>query len=135
VEQYEERVWEVEIHRPRGVLLLAAAGDTAGRGGNLVAEGPGPGTPPGGESAGAARCHKPGALAAAAGQARRSLPSWRRSMAGSRRALTLSTSRRPKPCSKNWGDNTGKHHTFLREGNIAAWRNAERGQYIRRHQL
>ena len=99
---------------PPGRLAPAAAGGATGGGGSLVAAGPGRRPPPGGEIAGAAGRHEPQSPVAAAGQAGRSARrSWHRSMAGSPRALTPPTSRRPKPCSKHWGDNTGKHNTPL----------------------
>ena len=48
VEQHDERWWEAEVFAS-GRLAPAAAGDTAGGGGNLVGAGPGRGPPPGGE--------------------------------------------------------------------------------------
>ena len=69
VEQQEERWWEAEICRLRGVLLLRQTGDTAGGGRSLVAAGPGRRPPPGGESAGAAGRDEPQPPVAAAGQA------------------------------------------------------------------
>src|SRR5712691_8647378 len=57
---------------PPGRLAPAAAKDTAGGGGSLVAAGSGCGLPPGGESTGAACRHEPQPTLAAAGQARRS---------------------------------------------------------------
>ena len=113
VEQHEERYWEAEVCRLRGVLLLRQ-----------------PGTPQAEAEAWLQR-----ALDVARRQEAKSLElraamslsrlwqqqgkqaearaCWRRSMAGSPRALTPPTSRRPKPCSKNWGDNTGEHNTPL----------------------
>ena len=71
VEQHEERYWEAEVCRLRGVLLLRQTGTHAGGGGSLVAAGPGRRPPPGGEIPGAAGRHEPSSPLAAAGQARR----------------------------------------------------------------
>ena len=72
VEQQEERWWEAEVRRLRGVLLLRQPGTPLAEAGNLVAAGPGRRLPPGGEITGAAGRHEPGAAVAAAGQAGRS---------------------------------------------------------------
>jgi predicted ATPase len=90
VEQHEERFWEAEVCHLRGVLLLRQ-----------------PGTPQAGAEAWLQR-----ALDVARRQEAKSLE-LRAAMAGSRRALTPPTSRRPKPCSKNWRDNTGEHNIPL----------------------
>ena len=57
VEQHDERWWEAEVCRLRGVLLLQQPGTPPGGGGSLVTARPGRGAPPAGEVAGAARRH------------------------------------------------------------------------------
>ena len=97
---------------PPGRLAPAAAGDATGGGGSLVAAGPGRRPPPGGEIAGAAGRHEP---RPACGSSRASAPKpascWRRSMAGSPRALTPPTSRRPRRCWRSWGNRSAVYHT------------------------
>ena len=68
VEQQEERWWEAEIYRLRGVVLLRQTETAGGGGRSLVAARPGCCPPPGGESAGAAGRHELGAPVAAAGE-------------------------------------------------------------------
>ena len=55
----QERYWEAEGSRLRGVVLLRQPGTPPGGGGNLVAARPGRRPPPGGEIAGTARRHEP----------------------------------------------------------------------------
>ena len=96
-----ERRWDAELHRLQGELLLARAAEQRHRGGNLLSSGPGRGPPPAGEILGAAGRYEP---ALACGSARASAPRptrcWRPSTAGSPRASTLPTSRRPGRCSR-----------------------------------
>ena len=73
VEQHEERWWEAEIYRLRGVLLLRQPGTPQAEAEAwLPAARPGRRSPPGGEIAGAACRHEPQSPLAAAGQAGRS---------------------------------------------------------------
>ena len=88
----------------------APGGRHAGGGGSLFSAGPRRGPPPAGEILGAAGRHEP---ELACGSSRASAPKptscWRRSTAGSPRALTPPTSRRPRRCWRSWGDNTALH--------------------------
>ena len=72
VEQHEERYWEAEVYRLRGVLLLKQPVMQPGGGGSLLPAGPRRRPPPAGQVAGAARRHEPESAVAAAGEARRS---------------------------------------------------------------
>ena len=83
---------------PRGVAAATAEpGDTPGP--HMFSPRAGGGASPGSEITGAARRHEPGTPVAAAGQACRGAAGcWHRSTAGSPRALTPPTSRRPRRC-------------------------------------
>ena len=59
VEQHEERWWEAEICRLRGVVLLRQPETPQAEAEACVPAGPGGRPPPGGEIAGAAGCHEP----------------------------------------------------------------------------
>ena len=67
VEQHEERFWEAEVYRLRGVLLLRQPETSPGGGRNLVAARPGRRPPSAGEIARTTRGHESGAPVAAAG--------------------------------------------------------------------
>jgi predicted ATPase len=72
VEQQEERWWEAEVYRLRGVLLLQQPGPSQAEAETWLQRAPGRRPPPGGQIAGAARRHEPQSPVAAAGQAGRS---------------------------------------------------------------
>ena len=88
VEQHEERYWEAEVCRVRGVLLLRQPETSAGGGRRLLPAGPGRRPSPAGKVPGATRCHEPESLWQQQGSATKPASYWRRSIAGSPRALT-----------------------------------------------
>ena len=84
---------------------VAAAPDRpgCGSGRSLLPAGPGHCPPPAGQILGAARRHEPRVGCGSSRASRPRLGScWRRSMAGSPRALTPPTCRRPRRCWRNW---------------------------------
>ena len=102
VEQHEERWWEAEVCRLRGVLLLRQTGTSQGEAETWLQQALDVARRQEAKVAGAARRHEP---EHACGSSRASGPKrtscWRRSTAGSPRALTPPTCRRLRHCSKS----------------------------------
>ena len=94
-----------EAHRLQGRVVVASRSAGCGPGRHLFPAGAGDRPAAAGPVLGAARRAEPEPPVAAAGQGRRARTSWRRSMAGSPRALRRWTSRRRRCCWNNWRDN------------------------------
>ena len=96
-----ERRWEAELHRLKGELLLARAAGHDAEAETCFRQALDMARQPAGQILGATSGHEPEPLVAAAGQVRRGpRAAGARSMAGSPRASTLPTSRRPGRCSR-----------------------------------
>ena len=103
VEQHEERWWEAEIYRLRGVLLLRQPGTPQAEAETWLQRALDVARRQEAKSLELRAAMSLSAPVAAAGQARRSpRRCWRRSMAGSPRALTPLTCRRPRRCSRRY---------------------------------
>ena len=99
VEQQEERWWEAEVYRLRGVVLLRQPGTPQAEAEAWLQRALDVARRQEAKVAGAAGRHEPQrACGSSRASGRRPASCWRRSMAGSRRALTRPTCRRRRRC-------------------------------------
>ena len=107
MEQHEERWWEAEIHRLRGIVLLQQPGTPQAEAEAWLQRALDVARRQEAKSLELRAAMSLGRAVAAAGQARRGLRRcWRRSTAGSRRALTPPTFRTRRRCWRNSATNT-----------------------------
>ena len=107
VERREERWWEAEVARLRGVVLLRQPEPAWAEAGRLVAARPGDRPTPGGEIVRAARRHKPRPPVATAGRPEEARELLAPIYGWFTEVLIQRTSRKPRRCWRSWRDNTG----------------------------
>ena len=99
-----------------GRLAATPGRPGCGPGRSLLPAGPDHRPPPAGQILGAAAAMSLAACGSSRASGPRPASCWRRSTAGSPRALTPPTSRRPRRCWRSWGDKTSVPNTLLQRG-------------------